>query len=168
MPVVSTTTVADPDTTLVPMNTRLAISSALSPFPSWMASGNFSTGRDSPVMADWLTNRSLATITRQSAGIMSPADSMTMSPGTSCLIGSSTWPAGWMPGTVVLPCRITVALLLTSSFSARAAWLERRSCTKRIRVDSATMLPITIAALMSLVNQDTRASKVSSRLNGFL
>ena len=53
------------------------------------AGRNFSTGIDSPVIAAWLTNRSLALSTRQSAGIMSPADSTIRSPGTSCLIGSS-------------------------------------------------------------------------------
>ncbi len=34
----------------------------------------FSTGRASPVSADWLTNKSFAATTRRSAGIMSPAD----------------------------------------------------------------------------------------------
>ena len=40
-------------------------------------------------MADWLTNRSLALSTRQSAGIMSPADSTTKSPGTTSHSGTS-------------------------------------------------------------------------------
>ena len=46
---------------------------------------NFSTGNDSPVSADWVTNRSFAEINRTSAGVMSPADSCTISPGTSRL-----------------------------------------------------------------------------------
>src|SRR5690625_7792624 len=66
--------------TLVPINTRLGISSAeVSVVPGC---ANFSTGRDSPVRADWPRNRSVACKTRQSAGTMSPADSSTMSPGT--------------------------------------------------------------------------------------
>ena len=51
------------------------------------SSAIFSTGSDSPVIADWLTNRSLAVSRRQSAGIMSPADSTMMSPCTSCADG---------------------------------------------------------------------------------
>src|SRR6516165_8796759 len=43
----------------------------------------------SPVRADWLMNKSLASSKRRSAGIMSPADSRTMSPGTSDSIGTS-------------------------------------------------------------------------------
>ena len=39
-------------------------------------------------MADWLTNRSFAVMTRQSAGIMSPADSITISHGP---IASLKW-----------------------------------------------------------------------------
>jgi magnesium-transporting ATPase (P-type) len=35
--------------------------------------------------------RSFAEISLRSAGIMSPADSRTMSPGTSCSIATSTW-----------------------------------------------------------------------------
>ena len=48
-----------------------------------MGGAVFSSGMASPVSEDWLTNRSLAEISRMSAGIMSPADKSTMSPGTS-------------------------------------------------------------------------------------
>ena len=51
----------------------------------------FSSGIASPVSVDWLMKRSFAEISLRSAGIMSPADSRTMSPGTSCSIGTSTW-----------------------------------------------------------------------------
>ena len=44
---------------------------------------DFSDGMASPVSAAWLTKRSLALMRRRSAGIMSPADSRTTSPGTS-------------------------------------------------------------------------------------
>ena len=62
----------------------------------------------------------------------------------------------------------TLAVLLTCSLSARAALLERRSWTKRIRVASSTMVLITAAAWVSRVNRDTTASRVSSRLKGLL
>ena len=49
----------------------------------------FSTGSDSPVRLDWLTNRSRAVNSRTSAGIMSPAATMTTSPGTTSRNGIS-------------------------------------------------------------------------------
>src|SRR5471030_2798195 len=124
---------AAPETTLVPMNRMLSRSSGLLVSLScWR--GNFSTGIDSPVMAAWLTNRSLALSTRQSAGIMSPAESTIRSPGTSCLIGSSMRCAPW---------RMTVAVLLTIAFSASAAWLDLASCQNRSKVERTTMEKIT-------------------------
>ena len=85
----TTTAVAVPLSTLVPMKHRLDSSSTL--FESAAGSlSNFSTGMASPVSADWFTNRSLAESTRKSAGIMSPADTCTTSPGTRRSIGTST------------------------------------------------------------------------------
>ena len=49
----------------------------------------FSTGNGSPVRADWLTKRSREESRRASAGTISPAASVTMSPGTRPVIGSS-------------------------------------------------------------------------------
>jgi hypothetical protein len=89
-PVATTSTVAEPETTLVPMKTRLSAASGSVTASS--ARACFSTGRLSPVMAAWLTNRSLAASTRASAGTMSPADRATTSPGTSRAIGSSRAP----------------------------------------------------------------------------
>ncbi|MNZ70312.1 hypothetical protein D3C78_886450 [compost metagenome] len=163
LPVVMITAMAVPDTTLVPMNRMLSRSRGLSVSRScWR--GNFSTGIDSPVMAAWLTNRSLALSTRQSAGIMSPADSTIRSPGTSCLIGNSIRCALWSSRSR----RITVAVLLTIALRASAAWLDLVSCQKRSKVESTTMEKITMAAFMSSVSQEMTASSVSSRLNGFL
>ncbi|MNL14119.1 hypothetical protein D3C87_1350490 [compost metagenome] len=90
---------------------------------------------------------------------MSPADNTIRSPGTSCLIGNSRRPSSR---------RSTVAVLLTIALSASAAWLDLLSCQKRSRVESTTMEKITMAAFMSSVSQEMTASKVSSRLNGFL
>ena len=44
----------------------------------------FSTGIDSPVSVAWMMKRSLAASRRTSPGTMSPAESFTTSPGTSC------------------------------------------------------------------------------------
>ncbi|MNT76416.1 hypothetical protein D3C72_2154160 [compost metagenome] len=92
-------------------------------------------------MAAWLTNRSLAESKRQSAGIMSPADSTMMSPCTSWRIGSS----------ICWPLRSTVAVLLTMAFRRSAARFERPSCTKRSRVERITMVPMTMVAFGSSV-----------------
>ena len=137
------------------------------------AETNFSTGSDSPVMADCATNKSRAVSTRQSAGIMSPADSATKSPGTTWRSGISrrvaaavvAEAAGGAPGP---SRRITVAVLPTRLLSDSAARLARPSCTKRMPVLRATITPMTTVARTSPVNHDTPASTVSSRLNGFL
>ena len=69
----------------------------VSALPAW-GSAFFSSGMASPVSVDWLIKRSFAEISRMSAGIMSPADSSTMSPGT-------TWPIAdiAVPRSAVLP-----------------------------------------------------------------
>ncbi len=74
--------------------------------------GIFSTGKDSPVNADWLTNKSLADITRASAGVMSPAERKITSPGT-------------MSGSLIsclTPSLSTVAVEVTFCFSSCAAF----------------------------------------------
>ena len=58
-------------------------------FAAGLVAAFFSIGRDSPVRTDWLTKKSLAVMSRRSAGMMEPAVSTTMSPGTSSLMGSS-------------------------------------------------------------------------------
>ena len=157
----TTSAVAEPETTFVPMKTRLRCSSGVASAPPPSAGArrwaNFSTGSDSPVSADCAMNRSRAASTRQSAGIMSPADSSTRSPGTSWRIGISCG-----------VCRSTVAVLLTIALSSSAARIERCSWTKRIAVLSTTIAPMTIVVFRSAVAYETSASVVSSRLNGFL
>ena len=64
-----------------------------------------------------MRNRSLQEISRTSAGIMSPAESCTTSPGTSCPIGTS---CGW-------PSRRTVAWTLIIARSLAAAESARAS-----------------------------------------
>ena len=78
---------------------------------------SFSTGSDSPVSADWLTNTSFADRRRTSAGTMSPADKCTMSPGTRSSNGTShRWPS-----------RLTVAVVSTMLRSVSAAFEDRYS-----------------------------------------
>ena len=93
LPVANTIPVADPLTTLDPMKQMFSSSITLPLlclFP--LASGRFSIGSDSPVREDWLTNKSFASMIRMSAGIMSPAAIMTISPGTrSVMLISSSW-----------------------------------------------------------------------------
>ena len=162
LPVEITTAVATPETMFVPMNSRLLCSRM--PSDECWRSANFSTGSDSPVMAACATNKSLALITRQSAGTMSPAESTMWSPGTSSRMGTSICCAA-VPSCAT---RSTAAVLLTMAFRRSALRCERPSCTKRITVDSSTMQPITTVASMSSVAAETSASTVSRMLKGLL
>jgi hypothetical protein len=87
-PVQRTMAVAVPLTTFVPWNARLSISKGLAE-GRWTAAAVFSTGSDSPVSTACVTKRSFAESRRTSAGIMSPAESFTMSPGTRSRMGTS-------------------------------------------------------------------------------
>ena len=78
---------------------------------------NFSTGSDSPVRLDWMMNRSFEERMRRSAGIMSPAESCTMSPGTSSRRETSRG----------CPSRTTVAVTLIIALSFAAASSARAS-----------------------------------------
>ena len=106
-PVSTTTPQPMPLTTALPMKQMLGRSNGVSAVPTW-AAATFSSGIASPVSVDWLMKRSFAEISLRSAGIMSPADSNTMSPGTSCSIGTSTWSCASAP-----VCRRTVAFIDT-------------------------------------------------------
>ena len=96
----------------------------------------FSTGKVSPVSTAWLTKKSLASSTIPSAGIRLPAESSTMSPGT-------TSSAGMGCG---LPSRSTVALMVTWARSFSTAWLAVYSCAKL-----STALATTMTSTMSRV-----------------
>ena len=116
------------------MNTRLIRSSGplagLAAASGCAGCTNFSPGMDSPVIADWATKRSRAPSRRQSAGIMSPADKVTMSPDTRSHNGMSCGLAGHvLSALAVVPLlrRITVAVLLTIARRLSAARCERPS-----------------------------------------
>ena len=179
-PVASTTPVALPLTTLLPMKHTLGSASAAA--SAGVACANFSTGSDSPVSAASLTNRSLASSRRRSAGIMSPADSLTTSPGTTRASAISTCaaPGGCASRRLSVPAaagpargtapgafgRSTVAVVCTIARSFSAALPERTSCTNDSSTDSSTMMPITTAPPGSPVRSVRTASPSSSSGSG--
>ena len=152
----TTTAVAVPLSTLVPMkHVFLSSVGELTAFVS--ASWNFSTGSDSPVRLPWLTKRSLEESTRTSPGIMSPADSLMMSPGTRSRSGIS----------LASPSRTTVAVTWIMALSFAAAASARASCKKRSATLSTTMAAITVPARASPVAKET-ADRVASRITSGL
>ncbi len=155
-PVSTTTAVAVPLSTDVPRKHRFFSSSAV-PSPRSPAVANFSTESDSPVRLACVTKRSRQVRIRTSAGIMSPAQRCTTSPGTSRASGSSTG----------RPARRTVAVtrIIARSFSAAAS--ARASCAKRRLTPSTIMTVMTAAARTSPVARETMARTASSRTRGF-
>jgi hypothetical protein len=114
-------------------------SNGVSAVPTWSCAF-FSSGIASPVSVDWLMKRSFAAISLMSAGIMSPADNNTISPGTSCSIGTSSCCSA-APGTF----RRTLAVIRTIRRSAAAAMFERCSWMKPSETLSSTMTAIMMA-----------------------
>lgn len=159
-PVSTTSAVAVPLTTAVPISARLAMSPAASPLAP--SAANFSTGMDSPVSAAWFTNRSLAVSRRTSAGTRSPAARWMTSPGTSSAIGMS----------LVCACapaagrRRTAMTVCTIARSAAAALPERLSCHVASPTLNATMHVMTDAACQSRMRPDSAARQSSIRFNG--
>lgn len=132
------------------------------------ASGRFSIGSDSPVSDDWLTKRSLVSMTRTSAGIMSPAASVTMSPGTSSSIGSSS---------ISRPARFTEQVFFTIFLSASLDRLARQSWQKRMMTLSriiVAMIRIVVhsfssgAAVQTSRTYETTISRVRIPMNGLM
>ncbi len=122
-PVFKTSTFPWPLKTSVPIKAKFSKSSAVTVFGSrsWTSVATyFSTGSDSPVNEDWFTNKSFAQIKRASAGIISPVDRLTISPGTISSIGIS-----W-----VTPSRVTEVVVSINSFKAKLACCERYSWKK--------------------------------------
>ena len=178
-PVAMTTANAEPEITVVPMNARHAASVnavSLSPAAS-RAAASLRTGMLSPVSAPCAMRRSRLSSSLQSAGTMSPADNVTMSPTTSSSDGICRSPA---------PTRRTVAVVLTMVASAVAACELRESCTYRIRPDTTTMsrmmptvtgVPPPFAAVVPEVTiprwasehtNEVNASNIRTPMNGFM
>ena len=130
-PTTKTKAVARPEITLVPMKARLSLSSKLSRFwPSALDRQAFSTASLSPVKPDCWTKKSRESSKTTSAGIISPALSLTTSPTTISSIGISC----------SLPSRSTVAVLtimrdkLLAALSLRSSWIKRMPPDMRTRV----------------------------------
>ena len=157
-PVATTAAVAVPLSTLVPRNARSARSIA-ERSADCVSATNFSTGNDSPVRELCITNRSLAVRIRTSAGTMSPAPSLTMSPGTRCVTGSSC--GGW-------PSRNTAAVTEIIAFSAAAVLSARRSCVSRRTTPRTIITDITMPARASPVEKEMDASTASRTTSGLM
>lgn len=176
----TTTAVAVPLTTLVPMKQMLARSSRAVLSPARASArlaltlpsvSYFSTGSASPVRMAWLMNRSRDCSSRMSAGIMSPACSSTISPGTSSFIGNSR--RAGSPDT--LPRRTTVAVLRTIDLSFSAARPKRYSWMNRSSPLIVTMVNMMMMPLQSRsvgaanwmsVKYDTATSPSSTSTKG--
>ena len=156
-PTTSTRAVALPEITLVPIKASDSVSKRLSRFcPSDLARQTFSTASLSPVRPDCWTKKSRESSSSTSAGIMSPALSLMMSPTTSSSIGSSC----------SAPSRITVAVLTISRDRLLAARSLRNSWTKRMppEISTRTTMMMEVVgssspglASQTLVTKDTRA-----------
>ncbi|MNZ54886.1 hypothetical protein D3C78_727980 [compost metagenome] len=102
-------------------------------------------------------NRSRDSISRTSAGIMSPADNWMMSPATNSRIGTSR-------STDLLPTcsrRSTVAVVRTMDLRASADLPERYSCQKRIRPLARTMTRTMMTPVRSVSSPSCRGSQKS-------
>ena len=92
---------------------------------AWTTPAVFSTGSDSPVSAVSLTKRSLASRTRQSAGIMSPEARRMISPTTTCSKGISSPSADASLGSS--GASASSAASSTSSAASSAAYSSSKS-----------------------------------------
>ena len=148
LPVVTTTPVARPDTTIVPENAMHSRSPTVA-LPE-TASVFFSAGTDSPVSAASSVRRFFASTSRKSAGILSPNSSSTTSPGTSCSAGSMRV----SPPRTVRASAESMLRIESSAFSALPSWMNPKS---PLRTTTAKMIAASTHRLsISLVNPAPR------------
>src|ERR1035438_9452344 len=155
LPVVTTTAVAEPLSTLVPRNAML-VSSRVAVLAGSLPLCNFSTGKLSPVSDPWMMNRSFAATIRTSPGIMSPAASLTTSPGTS----PETAISWGVPSRKAVAVTEIIALSLAAALSAFASWMSLRLTPRAI------IRHMTIPARESPVAKEIVASAASRRTSG--
>src|SRR5829696_3676977 len=135
MPVAVTTNVPVPRVAFVFMKTMSVRSPSGTSSPSTRATP-FDTGTLSPVSADSATSSVAADRSRPSAGMMSPASTETMSPGTSCSAGS------WRSS----PSRCTFALMIiifcraATAAAALPSWFRPSTALNTVRKSS--MIPV--------------------------
>ena len=127
----------------VPANTAFDAPAGFSA-PEGASLACFSAGYGSPVRRAWLTKRSRLSSSREFAGTRSPAISSTMSPGTSCSIGTDR----------LAPLRRTVAWTATDRRSASTAFCARTSWTKSSVILIVTMVTTMKKLAMSPVAAD--------------
>lgn len=152
-PVRSTRPTPLPETTLMPIKTRLARSNKVASLsPTGLAT--LSTGSFSPVQDDWLIRRNEASRMRQSAGTMQPGESTTMSPGTT---------SRSMTVTVVLSRELsdsaplasagrrTLTVFVMDDCRRKTARLLRYSCQKRTTTEMKTMTSRTVIPALRTV-----------------
>ena len=167
-PTTSTRAVALPEITLVPIKASDSVSKRLSKFcPSALFKQSFSTASLSPVRPDCCTKKSRESSSKTSAGIMSPALSLMMSPTTSSSIGSSC----------SAPSRITVAVLTINRDRLLAARSLRNSWIKRMppEISTRTTMMMEVVgssspglASQTFVTRDTRAITSKMTVNGLI
>ena len=167
-PVAITIPTPEPLTTLEPMKLILPNSTTL-PLFAPLQSGVFSIGSDSPVSDAWLTNKSLASTIRTSAGIISPAAILTTSPGTSSVMLISHVSS--------LSCLITLHVFVTIFSKASLDTFAFHSCQKRsIELDTTITDMIIMAvqscspgaAIATSSTNETMTSMVRTPINGFM
>ena len=167
-PTTSTRAVALPEITLVPIKASDSVSKRLSRFcPSDLDKHIFSTASLSPVRPDCWTKKSRDSSSKTSAGIMSPALSLTMSPTTISSMGSSC----------STPSLMTVAVLtinrdrLLAARSLRNSWIKRMPPEIKTRT---TMIMEVVGssspglASQTLVTKDTRAITSNITVKGLI
>ena len=137
MPVATTTASPEPLVSAVPLKSILVLS-ASAVFSS-TTSGDFSTGRDSPVRTDSSACNFEEVTRRRSAVIMSPPSRMTISPGTRSLAGISE----------TVPFLRTRELTLPSFRKASMERTPLSSVTKPIRALMTMTMPIAMPSTWS-------------------
>ena len=152
LPVDSTTPIAVPEDTEVPIKHKFEHSRA---DVTLLAINvlSFSTGSDSPVSDDWVINKSFADIILISAGIISPAAKLIISPGKISSIEIS----------LKIPFLLTAIVVLIICFNFSLALLDLPSWKKRIKPDIkiiAVIIPNEIQSEISIFSADATGTKI--------
>ena len=125
LPVATTTPFARPDTTRVPEKAMLARSPTVA--LAELGATFLSAGTDSPVSAASSVRRFFTSISRRSAGTLSPDSSSTRSPGTS----SSAAITRLSPPRTVLASADSILRIESSAFSALPSWRKPSNPLRR-------------------------------------
>ena len=157
IPVAVTRASARPRVTMVFMKTAV-IRSPSGARSSTSAAADLPAGCASPVSEDSCTSSEVEENRRPSAGIRSPASTMTTSPGTSSAASTRT----------VRPSRRTVAVVTSICFSASSEFSARDSWTKPVVALSSTTRTITTGVSHSRVTARLTAAATSRiKINRF-